>query len=154
MGTYEIINIRGHAGLRDAAARWFHEKWGVPEGEYLSSMDECIAGGSAVPQWYLALSGGAIAAGVGVIENDFHERLDLAPNACALFVEPGHRGRGLARALLEHACRDMAALGVATLYLITDHDALYERLGWEFMAMVNCTDGSAPARLYRRTTDI
>ena len=154
MDTYEIINIRGRAGLRDTAARWFHEKWGVPEGEYLSSMDECIAGCSAVPQWYLALSGGAIAAGVGVIENDFHERRDLAPNACALFVEPDHRGRGLARALLEHACRDMAALGVATLYLITDHDALYERLGWEFMAMVNCTDGSAPARLYRRTTDI
>ena len=48
----------------------------------------------------------------------------------------------------------MAALGVATLYLITDHDGLYERLGWEFMTMVNCTDGSAPARLYRRTTDI
>ena len=154
MDTYEIINIRGRAGLRDAAAHWINEKWGVPEGEYLSSMDECFAGGSAVPQWYLALSGGAIPAGVGVIENDFHERRDLAPNACALFVEPGHRSRGLARSLLEHVCRDMAALGVATLYLITDHDGLYERLGWEFMAMVNCTDGSAPARLYRRTTDI
>ena len=152
MESCRIVNIRDAADRREEAARWFHEKWGVPEDEYLGSMDECIHGGKAVPQWYLVLTGGEIAGGAGVIENDFHERRDLAPNVCALYVEPAFRGRGLARALLEHICRGMAALGVTELYLITGHTALYERLGWEFVTMVDCTDGSAPARLYRRET--
>ena len=153
MRTFDIADIRSHPELKVQAAAWFHSKWEVPEEEYLASMDECISGGANVPQWYVALEDGVITGGVGVIENDFHVRRDLSPNVCALYVEPRRRGLGLAGALLEHVRRDMAALGVATLYLITDHDALYERLGWEFMAMVNCTDGSAPARLYRRTTD-
>ena len=154
MADYNIISLRGRPEYCGRAARWFHEKWDVPESEYISSMNCCIAGGGAVPQRYIALDGEKITGGVGVIENDFHERRDLAPNVCALYVEPEHRGHGLARALLEHVCRDMADLGVVTLYLITDHEELYERLGWDFVTMVNCTDGSAPARLYRRTSQM
>lgn len=120
----------------------------MPEEEYLTSMDECISGGANVPQWYVALEDGGITGGVGVIENDFHVRRDLSPNVCALYVEPRRRSLGLAGALLEHVRRDMAALGVDTLYLITDHVGFYERYGWEFVTMAECTDGSAPARLY------
>ena len=32
--------------------------------------------------------------GAGVIENDFHDRKDLTPNLCALFVEERKCGRG------------------------------------------------------------
>ena len=39
-------------------------------------------------------------AGAGVISNDFHNRRDLAPNLCALFVEPAYRRQGIARRLL------------------------------------------------------
>ena len=149
MGTYEIINIRGHAGLRDDAARWFHEKWGVPEGEYLSSMDECIAGGSAVPQWYLAMEGERIVGGMGVIENDFHDRKDLAPNVCAVYTEPDCRGQGIARKLLDLVCADMKEKGIDTLYLLTDHTSLYERYGWEFFCMAQGDGEEKPARIYR-----
>ncbi len=118
MRTFDIADIRSHPELKAQAAAWFHSKWEVPEEEYLASMDECISGGANVPQWYVALEDGGITGGVGVIENDFHVR------------------------------RDMAALGVDTLYLITDHVGFYERYGWEFVTMAECTDGSAPARLY------
>ena len=92
-----------------------------------------MAPGHPVPQWYLLLDGETIAGGAGVIENDFHDRPDLAPNLCALFVEPEFRGRGLARALLDAVRADLAGMGVETLYLVTDHTEFYERCGWQFV---------------------
>lgn len=129
MRKFDIADIRSHPELKAQAAAWFHSKWEVPEEEYLASMDECISGGTSVPQCYVALEDGVITGGVGVIENDFHVRRDLSPNVCALYVEPRRHGLGLAGALLEHVRRDMAALGVGTLYLITDHVSFYERYG-------------------------
>ena len=82
----EICTIRSRAELTAPAAEWFASKWGIPAGEYSSSMAECALCRSAVPQWYLAMDGDKIAGGCGVIENDFHDRRDLAPNLCALYV--------------------------------------------------------------------
>ena len=80
-------------------------------------------------------------AGAGVIANDFHDRNDLTPNVCALYVEPELRRRGIAGQLLAHICKDMAAKGIGTLYLITDHTSFYERYGWEYLCMVQGDDG-------------
>ena len=91
----EIIRISEHGELAAEAAAWFHSKWGIPLAAYQESMAECLAGG-AVPEWYLVREGEAIAGGCGVIENDFHDRPDLHPNVCAVFVEPERRGRGIA----------------------------------------------------------
>ena len=104
---YEIITLSACPEMKETMARWFHEKWGIPEEAYLESMAECLAGESAVPEWYVALGGGRIIGGLGVIENDFHDRPDLAPNVCAVFVEPDCRGKGIAGALLDHVCKDM-----------------------------------------------
>ena len=151
---YEIIRLRQHPEYRERAAAWFHQKWGVPESAYLESIDACITNdggpngsGPAWPQWYLALAGEAIAGGLGVIENDFHDRPDLAPNVCAVYVEPEHRCKGLAGVLLKQACWDMQGRGVNTLYLITDHDSFYERYGWQFLCMVQGQD-EQPLRMY------
>ena len=56
----------------------------------------------------------------------------IKPNICAVFVEPNYRGLGLSRLLLDHICQDMAHRGIRTLYLLTDHDSYYEKLGWTF----------------------
>ena len=87
----------------------------IPLEEYLTSIDESIRGTAAVPQWYIAVDGGRIIAGAGVIANDFHDRKDLTPNVCALYVEPELRRRGIAGHLLAHICKDMAAKGIGTL---------------------------------------
>ncbi len=38
----------------------------------------------------------SIVAGLGVIENDFHNRKDLAPNVCAVYTEEDCRCKGIA----------------------------------------------------------
>lgn len=129
---FETVRIAEAPERIAKAARWFSEKWGVPAEEYERSMRESLSARVA-PQWYLVLSDGEIAGGAGVIENDFHERKDLSPNVCALYVEKDVRGRGIARALLGSIAADMKARGVKTLYLVTDHDRFYERCGWRFL---------------------
>jgi hypothetical protein len=37
--------------------------------------------------WYLCLDEDRIVGGMGVIENDFHNRKDLSPNICAVCTE-------------------------------------------------------------------
>ena len=136
---WEILNLRERPEWLERAAAWFHEKWGIPLAAYQESMAECVEEKGPVPQWYTAMKDDAIIGGLGVIENDFHDRKDLAPNVCAVYVEEAHRRRGIAGVLLEHACADMAGLGVDTLYLLTDHTSFYERYGWEFFCMAQGT---------------
>lgn len=134
----ELIRLDARAELTERAAAWFHEKWGLPAEEYRQSMARSRAAGTAVPRWYAALADGALVGGVGVIENDGHERTDLTPNLCALYVEPAFRGRGLAGALMDLACADLAAAGGRELYLVTEHTGFYERYGWTFLFCATC----------------
>lgn len=133
---YQIIRLTDRPGLKEQAAQWFHEKWGIPLAAYMESMEDCLTGKTPVPQWYLALEQDNIIAGMGVIENDFHNRKDLAPNVCAVYTEPDKRCNGIAGALLNYVSCDMKEKGIGTLYLLTDHTSFYERYGWEFLCMV------------------
>ena len=138
---YEIISLKEHPDMMQSMAHWFHEKWGVPLEAYLSSMEECLVSKQAYPAWYAACAEGRIIAGLGVIENDFHSRKDLAPNVCAVYTEKEYRNRGLAGRLLEYVCADMHEKGIDTLYLVTDHTGFYERYGWEYLCDVQSDDG-------------
>ncbi len=94
------------------------------------------------------LENNEIIACVGVIENDFHERKDLTPNVCALYVEEKYRCRGIAGKLLKLVRDDMENKGISPLYLITEHTSFYERYGWEFLCMVKEEDSDNMIRMY------
>lgn len=58
-----------------------------------------------VPEWYLCLCGEKSIGGMGVIENDFHPRKDLAPNVCAVYTEGLWRGREMYVHIEKETCR-------------------------------------------------
>lgn len=149
-----LLPLREQPAALEKAVAWFSSKRGIPAEAYRESMAACLAGGAAVPQWYMLLDAAEnIVGGAGVIENDFHDRPDLTPNVCAVYVEPEWRCRGLAGMLLNGIRADAAAQGIETLYLVTDHTSFYERYGWCFLTMGKGDDGS-PARMYTiRTAD-
>lgn len=146
--NYNIISLSDRPEMKDEMALWFHKKWGIPLSAYLESMDECLRGDGRVPQWYVAVEGERIIGGAGVIENDFHDRPDLTPNVCAVYVEEDKRGLGIAGEILNHICRDMKNRGIDTLYLLTDHTSFYERYGWEFFCPVQGDGEDEPSRMY------
>ncbi len=85
-----FLTLRDKPELLNDAAQWFHEKWNVPAEAYLECMS-CYLSGKTEYGWFLCLDGTKIVAGLGVIENDFHDRKDLTPNICAVFTEPEYR---------------------------------------------------------------
>ncbi len=173
MRDYTIIPIRQRPDLLEDTAEWFHEKWRIPVEAYRESMEECLKNQCPVPQWYVAVenrnlkacpacreqeamgvteeaerASDRIIGGLGIIANDFHERKDLTPNVCAVYVEEEFRCRGIAGELLNFVCRDMKEKNINTLYLLTDHTLFYERYGWEFLCMVQGEGETELSRMY------
>ncbi len=146
--SYKIIRLTDKPELKEQSAQWFHEKWGVPKEAYIESMEDCLAKRNPVPQWYVAMENNRIIGGLGVIENDFHDRKDLTPNVCAVYTEEDCRCKGIAGALLNYVCADMKEKGIDTLYLVTDHTSFYERYGWEFLCMVQGDGEPELTRMY------
>lgn len=150
----QIIPLRQRSDLKQPLAAWFHQKWGIPEQAYQESMTEYLTENSQpVPQWYAVMENDAIIAGAGVIENDFHDRKDLRPNVCAVYVEKDFRNQGIAGKMLDFICKDMKAMGIDTLYLLTDHTAFYERYGWNFLCMVQGDGEEELSRMYFHKQD-
>ena len=93
MKDYQYITLRERPEIKNKAAQWCHEKWGVPVEAYLECMDSYLNGNTEYG-WYLCLDGDKIIGGMGVIENDFHERKDLSPNVCAVYTKSDYRKQG------------------------------------------------------------
>lgn len=146
--NYTILRIQDHRELITQAAEWFHEKWGISKETYMESMNECLKNISDVPKWYVAWDDENIVGGLGVIENDFHDRKDFTPNVCAVYVEESCRNQGIAGELLQFVCDEFRSMGIDTLYLITDHTAFYERYGWKFLCMVQGDGETDMTRMY------
>ena len=147
MANYQYITLREKPEYKHTAAAWFNSKWGVPTEAYLECMDAYLAGETELG-WYLCLDGEKIVGGMGVIENDFHDRKDLTPNVCAVYTEEDYRKQGIAGKLLNLTVEDLRAKGISPAYLVTDHTGFYERYGWEFLCMVQGDGEPDMTRMY------
>ena len=145
--TYQYITLREAPERMPSAAQWFHSKWGVPEEAYLECMEAYLRGETEYG-WYLCLDEEQIIGGLGVIENDFHDRKDLTPNVCAVYTEETHRCQGIAGRLLNMAVEDLRTKDISPVYLVTDHTGFYEKYGWEFLCMVQGDGEPEMTRMY------
>lgn len=152
LNKVSLIKLREKPVLENKTAWWFSQKWDIPFEDYRDSIAQCIKQKTSVPQWYVMLNENQdIIAGAGVIENDFNDRKDLAPNLCALFVEKPYRNHGIARKILDFVRKDMYGLGIKKLYLVTEHTEFYERCGWSFLTIVRDVEGHK-MRMYMADT--
>ena len=147
MKKYKYLDLSEIPTIKDEAAEWFHNKWGIPKQAYLNCMEAYLKGETKYG-WYLCLDKDKIVGGVGVVENDFHNRKDLAPNICAVYVEEEYRNLGIAGQLLNIAVEDCRQKGILPVYLLTNHTSFYERYGWEFFCMVQGDNESDVSRMY------
>lgn len=147
MKEYKYITLLEKPEIKDMAAEWFHNKWGVPKEAYLECM-EAFLNRETDYGWYLCLDGEKIVAGMGVIENDFHDRKDLAPNVCAVYTEEEYRCGGIAGNLLNMVVADMKSKNITPIYLVSDHIGFYEKYGWEFLCMVQGDGEPDMTRMY------
>ena len=147
MCEYSYITLREKPELMDVAAIWFHSKWSVPREAYLECM-EAYLNKDTEYGWYLCLDDDQIVGGLGVIENDFHDRKDLSPNICAVYTDEDYRGQGIAGQLLNMTVEDLRSRGITPVYLLTNHTGFYERYGWEFLCMAQGNGEPYLSRMY------
>lgn len=147
MVEFIYTNLRERPELTEQAAKWFHSKWGVPEEAYIECM-KAYLNFETEYGWYICTYEGRIVGGLGVIENDFHNRNDLSPNVCSVYTEESYRGEGIAGRLLNMVVGDLRAKAISPIYLVTDHIGFYERYGWEFLCMVQEEDEPEMMRMY------
>ena len=147
MTKYQYVTLREMPEWMIPAAEWFHNKWGVPTEAYVECMEAYLRKETEYG-WYLCLNGNQIVGGLGVIENDFHDRKDLAPNVCAVFTDEKYRNQGIAGNLLNMVVDDMKSKGISPIYLVTDHIGFYEKYGWEFLCMVQGDGEPDMTRMY------
>ena len=126
--SLQFLSLSERPELKEYAADWFHNKWGVSKEAYLKCMDAYLSGDTEYG-WYICLNEDKIVGGVGVIENDFHNRKDLKPNICAVYTEKNYRKQGIAGRLLHMTVEDLRSKGISPVYLVTDHTGFYERYG-------------------------
>ena len=148
MRGYKYIDLINYPNLKDDAAAWFSSCWGIPKEAYLECMDDYLNGITKYG-WYLCLDNEKIVGGLGVIKNDFHDRLDLCPNICAVYVLEEYRNNGIAGRLLNMAVNEMKKKGITPIYLVTDHIGFYEKYGFEFYTMVKSEDGESRLYIHR-----
>ena len=147
MSELKYITLREKPEIMENAESWFNSKWGVLKEAYLECMQEYLSGKTEYG-WYLCLDGDNIVGGMGVIENDFHDRKDLTPNVCAVYTEESHRNKGIVGVLLNMVVDDLKSKGISPVYLVTDHTGFYERYGWEFFCMAQGDGEPEMTRLY------
>ncbi len=90
---------------------------------------------------------------MGLIPQDFHDRPDLTPNLCALFVEEAWRGQGLARPCWTWPGGRPGARKHPRLYLVADHTAFYEKCGWTYLTQAQGHRDREPIRVYTAATE-
>lgn len=144
---YQFIRLREQPELKENAASWFSSKWRVPKEAYLECMNAYLNQETELG-WYLCLNNNQIIGGLGVIENDFHDRVDLTPNVCAVYTEEGYRNQKIAGTLLNKAVEDLRSKGISPVYLVTNHIGFYEKYGWEFYCEVQCEGEDYLSRMY------
>ena len=145
--NYKFVTLRERKDLSLDASKFFSSKWGIDVEAYYQSINDYINHKTEYG-WYLCLDENKIVGGIGVIDNDFHERKDLFPNLCALYVEEEYRNNGIGGNLLKMAVKDLKSKGINKVYLITEHINYYKRYGFKFLTMIKTTDDNSYLRMY------
>jgi GNAT superfamily N-acetyltransferase len=133
-----IGSIADHLDLIETIARWHWGEWGYldPNGspeKWATNLEEWTSR-DHIPTLYVALRDDELLGSVSLNEHDMNTRRELSPWVSGVYVKPAARGQGVASALVRHAVRQAAEMGIARLYLYTDTArGLYEKLAWHMI---------------------
>lgn len=130
---YQLKDMPEHF---ESAVRLFWSEWGTDRNYkfYEDCMLHSMNAQSDLPRFYIAIQQDAIIGTYALLRNDLISRQDLFPWLACLYVVPERRGQRIGAELLRHALRETKRKGHDNLYLCTDLEGYYEKLGWSRVA--------------------
>lgn len=157
--SLKIISLKDKSSFKEIASKYYSSKWGIPSSIYLESIEEFIKNNekSLYPRWYIVINtkdnNNEIIGGIGVIKNDFHNRKDLFPNLCAIYINENYRNKGIAKNLINYVCGELKILGLKKIYLLTDLSSFYEKNNFKFLSMAKNENEETYSKIYVRDLD-
>lgn len=131
----QIVTLAERPDLIPHVALWQWQEWGRARGRRLASVEHdikplAVKGGAE--EGFVLLVNRAPAGTACLTLEDLDTRPDLSPWLASVYVEPAHRGRGYAGALVRAVEAAAIERGHTILWLFTWNTApLYARLGWQ-----------------------
>jgi predicted N-acetyltransferase YhbS len=134
--TWQIAHLRQQPQHLTTIAEWIHRQWWSETGTTVESIARWLSthlSESGFPTTLIAVADSEVIGSVTLHETEAEDRPVYRPYLGALFVKPGHRGRGLGQALVHAVEAHGSRLGHTAVYLnASDATAgLYEKLGWQ-----------------------
>lgn len=126
-----------------AECQW--KEWGIKEKDTLEGViyrvQHCMSE-TDIAQTFVATIQDQFVGTVSLWRNDLCARQDLYPWMACLYVCERYRHLGIGTLLQNKAIEVAKNMGYKQIFLITNHDNLYEKNGWEFMEKAPLGDGT------------
>jgi GNAT superfamily N-acetyltransferase len=132
---FTICDLRQRPEFFDAVADRIWRAWWQPHGHPLAAVCDRLRQNlddTPMPLALVAHDGATFLGTASLISNDLPEREHLTPWVAAVWVDPGHRGRGIGAAVVARAAAACFALRIGRAYLCArpERDSFYAGLGW------------------------
>lgn len=132
----ELLNL--HQDELPKLANWHYQEWHnlYPEktaDDFALDLQESLQQGF-VPSTWVLVDNGKVVGSTSLLKQDMSANSDLTPWIANVFIEPGHRGRGLGKVIIKEVMRQAKLNDLSRLYLFTeDQMAFYQNLGWQII---------------------
>jgi GNAT superfamily N-acetyltransferase len=139
-----VSPISAHQSDLERIALWHHREWmkgrdpvdTVEEARHLQKRVFTLQqhlGKESIPTTFIASVGEEPVASISLVHYQFTPNQLRSEWLTNIFVAPSYRGQGIARKIIDHACRFADANDVKHLRLYTtDKGAFYRHLGWNY----------------------
>ena len=132
----KIVNMADYPQFIEEVSKLLWEEWSRHNGKTLEEVTyrtkHCLKK-DKIPQIHIAIRSAELLGTVSLWTCDLSKRQDLSPWMACLYVKPEYRGMGIGTSLQKKSVEVAEELKYKKLYLITEHENYYEKMGWKFL---------------------
>lgn len=130
----KIDYLGNHSEYMETVTKWLCEEFGNEDNyKFFESIIKSSLTKDKLPLTFVAIDGDKVVGTVGLWRADLLSRQDLYPWLSALYVTEDYRDRGIGQELQKFIINYCKGKGIDKLYLYTDLENYYEKMGWEYI---------------------
>ncbi len=128
----KIELLANHQQYIDIVTKWLNDEFGNEQSfNFYKGIIEHSLAENQLPITFVAIEDNELIGTVGIWRSDLLSRQELFPWLSALFVPEKYRNKGIGKELQEYVLEYCRKLQYKEIYLYTDIEDYYEKIGWQ-----------------------